>query len=69
MRIETASTWILTSLCLLTIGMALYVFNGPEVGRLAGFLVGIGIVYFGIGAMLIVMHDHHMTKRTRAGRE
>ena len=48
---------------------ALYVFKGPEDSRLAGFLVAMGVVYFGIGAMLIVMHDHHMTKRTRAGRE
>ena len=65
MRIETASTWILASLCLLTIGMALYVFNVP--GKLAGFLETIGAVYFGIGVGLILMHDRHMARRTRAG--
>jgi len=69
MRMETASTWILASLCLLTIGMALYVLKGPEDGKLAGFLTGMGAIYFGIGAVLIVMHDRHMAKRTRAGRE
>jgi hypothetical protein len=49
--------------------MALYVFKGPEVGKLARFLAAMGAVYFGIGAVLIVMHDRHMAKRTRAGRE
>jgi hypothetical protein len=66
MRIETASTWILASICLLIIGMALYVFNVP--GKWAGFLETMGAVYFGIGAVLILMHDRHMAKRTRAGR-
>jgi len=65
MRIETASTWILASLCLLIIGMALYVFDVP--GKLAGFLALMGFVYFSIGAVLILMHDRHMAKRTRAG--
>ena len=69
MRMETASAWILASLCLLTIGMALYVLKGPEDSKLAGFLTAMGAVYFGIGAVLIVMHDRHMAKRTRAGRE
>ena len=69
MRMETASTWIFASLCLLIIGMALYVLKGPEDGKLAAFLTGMGAVYFGIGAVLIVMHDRHMAKRTRAGRE
>jgi hypothetical protein len=26
-----------------------------------------GAVYFGIGAVLILMHDRHMARRTRAG--
>ena len=69
MRMETASAWILASLCLLTIGMVVYVFKVPEDGKLAGFLVAMGLVYFGIGAVLTVMHDRHMAKRTRAGRE
>ena len=68
MRIEIALAWIYASLCLLTIGTALYVFK-PEDIKLAGFLAAIGFVYFGIGAVLIVMHDRHMAKRTRAGRE
>jgi hypothetical protein len=46
--------------------MALYVFNVP--GKWAGFLETMGAVYFGIGAVLILMHDRHMAKRTRAGR-
>jgi hypothetical protein len=66
---ETASAWILASLCLLTIGMALYVLKGPEDSKLAGVLTAMGAAYFGIGAVLILMHDRHMAKRTRAGRE
>jgi hypothetical protein len=27
-----------------------------------------GFVYFGIGAVLIIVHDRQMAKRTRAGR-
>jgi hypothetical protein len=69
MRNETASAWILASLCLLTIGTALYVFTSPEDGKLTGFLITLGLIYFGIGAVLTVMHDRHMAKRTRAGRE
>jgi hypothetical protein len=46
-----------------------YVFKLPEDGILAGFLAAVGLVHFGIGAVLIVMHDCHMAKRTRAGRE
>jgi hypothetical protein len=46
----------------------MYVFNIPEAGKLAGFLAVMGFVYFGIGAVLTVMHDRHMAKRTRAGR-
>jgi hypothetical protein len=49
--------------------MALYMLKGPEDSKLAGFLTGMGAIYFGIGAVLIVMHDRHMAKRTRAGRE
>ena len=68
MRSETASAWILASLCLLVIGIAVYVFNIPEAGKLAGFLAVMGFIYFGIGAVLTVIHDRHMAKRTRAGR-
>jgi hypothetical protein len=67
MRSQTASAWVLSSLCLLAIAMVLYVFKRP--GKLTGFLAVMGFIYFGIGAVLTVIHDHHMTKRTRAGRE
>jgi hypothetical protein len=50
------------------IGVAVYVFNIPEAGQLAGFLAVMGFVYLGIGAVLTVIHDRHMAKRTRAGR-
>lgn len=69
MRRETPSAWILASLCLLAIALAVYVFKIPEAGKLAGFLAVIGFVYFSIGAVLTVIHDRHMGKRTRAGRE
>jgi len=49
--------------------MALYVLKGPEDSKLAGVLTAMGAAYFGIGAVLILMHDRHMAKRTRAGRE
>lgn len=69
MRIETASAWMVASLCLLTIGTALYVFNVPQSDKLVGFLAALGLVYFIIGAVLNVMHDRHMAKRTQAGEE
>jgi hypothetical protein len=34
--------------------------------KLAKFVAVIGLVYFGIGVVLTLMHDQHMTKRTRA---
>jgi uncharacterized membrane protein len=69
MRIETAFAWILASICVMIIGLGLLVFGGLENGRFAGFLIGMGIVDFGIGAVLTIIHDHHMAKRTRPGRE
>ena len=45
----------------------MYVFNIPETSTLAGFVEVMGFVYFGIGAVLTVIHDRHMAKRTRAG--
>ena len=69
MRIETASAWILASLCVLTIGTALLIFKVPQAIKFAGLLIAMGLVYFGIGAVLIVMHDRHMARRTRAGRD
>ena len=47
--------------------MGLFVFNGP--GKLTVFLAVMGLIYFSIGAVLTVLHDHHMAKRTRAGWE
>ena len=67
MRGETASAWIPASLCLLVMGIAVYVFKTPEAGKLTGFLAVMGFVYFGIGAVFTVMHERHMAKRTRAG--
>ena len=67
MRIETASAWILASLCLLAIAIGLYVFDVP--GKLTGFFAAMGVVYFGVGALLIVIHDRHMAKHSRAGWE
>ena len=69
MRIETAWALILTSLCLLALGVAVYVFNVPQSGKLVGFLALMGAVYFSIGAVLTVIHDRHMANRTRAGWE
>ena len=49
MRTETASAWIIASLCLFTVGLALFVFDGPEDGKLAGFMAARGFIYVGIG--------------------
>ena len=67
MRSETALAWILASICVLIIGLALLVFDGLENRTFAGFLIGMGIVDFGIGAVLTVIHNHQMAKRTAAG--
>ena len=67
MRSETAFAWIIAGFCPLTIGLALFVFDGP--GKLTLFLAVMAVIYFAIGAVLTVMHDHHMAKRTRAGWE
>ena len=40
-----------------------------QAGKLAQFVAVTGLVYFGIGVVLTIMHDRHMIKRTRAGRE
>jgi hypothetical protein len=69
MRIETAAAWIFASLLMLILGISLFIFNVPEDGKLAGLLAAMGILYFGIGAVLTVMHDYHMAKRTRAGQQ
>jgi hypothetical protein len=65
MRIEIIFAWIFLGFGLLAIGTLFYMFQITE-GR---FLAVMGIVYFGIGMMLILAHDRHMDKRTRAGRE
>ncbi|HEX7229485.1 MAG TPA: hypothetical protein VF452_03755, partial [Candidatus Binatia bacterium] len=64
-----AWAWILTGFCILAVGVAVYVFNLPQYDKLVGFLAALGLVYFVIGAVLSVMHDRHMDKRTRAGLE
>jgi hypothetical protein len=43
--------------------------KSPQAGKLAQFVAVMGLVYFGIGVVLTIMHDRHMIKRTRAGRE
>ena len=65
MRSETAITWILVGFGLLAIGTLLYISEVTE----GLFLEIIGVVYFAIGMVLAVMHNKHMLKRMRAGRE
>ena len=69
MRIETIKGWMLVGFGLLIIGMLLYVFEVTADGELAQFVAVMGLVYFGIGAVLTIMHDRHTIKRKRAGRE
>ena len=49
--------------------MLLYVYEVTEADKLAQFVAVMGLVYFGIGVVLTIMHDRHMIKRTQAGRE
>jgi hypothetical protein len=67
MRVETVRAWMLAGFCLLTLGTLLYTFQ--FIGRVALFVMAMGFVYFIIGAVLGHIHNHHMIKRTRAGRE
>jgi hypothetical protein len=55
MSVDTILTWIFLGFALLVIGTLLYAV--------------MGIVYIGIGGMLAIIHDRHLDKRTRAGRE
>lgn len=43
--------------------------KSPQAAKLAQFVAVMGLVYFGIGVVLTIMHDGHTIKRTRAGRE
>ena len=66
MRIEIVRAWMLVGFCLVLVGMYLYMLQITEGGKLAVFLAAMGIVYFSIGVILSLIHDQHMTKRTRA---
>lgn len=69
MRLATITAWLFVGFGLLMIGALLYLFQITEDGKLARFLGLLGVVYFGIGVVLTLMHDQHMLKRTRAGQE
>ena len=64
MRVETIRAWMLVGFCLLTLGTLLFMFEVTGI-----FLALVGLVYFGIGILLSLMHGRHMVERTRAGRE
>lgn len=66
MRIEIVRAWMLVGFCLVLGGMYLYMLQITEGGKLAVFLAAMGLVYFSIGVILSLIHDQHMTKRTRA---
>jgi formate/nitrite transporter FocA (FNT family) len=66
MRIETIRAWIFVGFGLLLIGALIYLL---QISKLATFVAVMGAIYFAIGMLLIVSHDQHMAKRTRAGRE
>ena len=67
MRLATITTWLFVGFGLVMIGALLYLFQVTEDGKFARFLGVLGIVYFGIGIVLTLMHDRHMAKRTQAG--
>jgi hypothetical protein len=67
MRIESIKAWMLVGFGLLLIGMLLYMFEVTEGGKLAKFVAVMGLVYFGIGVLLTLMHDRHMTSARERG--
>jgi len=69
MRLATITAWLFVGFGLLMIGALLYLFQITEDGKLARFLGLLGVVYFGIGVVVTLVHDRHMLKRTQAGRE
>ena len=69
MRLETIAAWIFVGFGLLMIGTLLYLFKVTEGGKLGMFLGVVGLMYFVIGMLLLLMHDRHMAKRVRGMRE
>ena len=67
MRTETYMAWMFVGFWLLMLGTLLNMLGVIE--ELAAFLAVAGLVYLGIGVALALVHDRHMTERTRAGRE
>ena len=64
-RVGNIEIWILLGFGLLMVGPLLSVFQI----KLGIFLLVMGFVYFLIGFALMVAHDLHMDKRTRAGQD
>jgi len=67
-KIARPANWFQSS-CRVTF---ILVFQGAFVlwvEPIAQFVAVMGLVYFGIGVVLTIMHDRHMIKRTGAGRE
>jgi uncharacterized membrane protein len=69
-RIETVRAWMLAGFSLILAGLCLYAFKSSSGGgKLAMFVAAMGLVYLNLGLVLTFIHDRHMAKRTRAGRE
>jgi hypothetical protein len=69
MRLTTITGWLFIGFGLLMIGALVYLFQITEDGKLARFLGVLGVVYFGIGVVVSLVHDRHMFKRTQAERD
>jgi Flp pilus assembly protein protease CpaA len=69
MRIETVRAWMLVGFSLLLAGLCLYALRVTGGGKFGIFVAAMGLVYLNIGLVLTFIHDRHMAKRTRAGRE
>ena len=67
MRIETFTTWMFVGFLLMLMGTLLHILGVTE--ELVKFLGVMGAIYLGIGILLAYLHDKHMIRRTRAGRE
>jgi hypothetical protein len=67
MRLVSITAWLFVGFGLVMIGALLYL--SPITEILGRFLGVLGLVYFGIGVVLTLVHDRHMAERTRARRD
>ena len=66
MRTKTTAAWLFVGFAVLMLGVSLFMFDLTEDGKLATFLIVVGLVYFGIRFVGGLVHRWHRDKRIRA---